>query len=201
MTSRKAELVEAAYAYVLEHGLTDLSLRPVAEAIGSSTGVLRFLFGSREGLIETLLDRARQDEIDMLSALPPGADLLTTADAIWTWLAAPSRRALLRLWVQTYSASLHPDSGPWAEFARRSVTDWLGLLSRAQPPELREAASGLAQRTAVLSLLRGSVLDLVATGDTARTTESVKRGLVALTRPQGPGAVRRLGPLSPVGGD
>ena len=50
-STRQVELVEAAYAYALEHGLAGASLRPVAEAIGSSTGVLRFLFGSKDGLV------------------------------------------------------------------------------------------------------------------------------------------------------
>ena len=47
-SARETELVELAYAYVLEHGLSDLSLRPLAAAIGSSPRVLLFLFGSKE---------------------------------------------------------------------------------------------------------------------------------------------------------
>ncbi len=38
-SARQTELLEAAYRYALTHGLTDLSLRPLAEAIGSSTRV------------------------------------------------------------------------------------------------------------------------------------------------------------------
>ena len=37
-SARRTELLEPAYRYVLEHGLGELSLRPLAAAIGSSPG-------------------------------------------------------------------------------------------------------------------------------------------------------------------
>jgi AcrR family transcriptional regulator len=54
---------------VLSNGLADMSLRPLAKAIGSSPRVLLFLFGSKEGLIRALLARAREDELGYLGAL------------------------------------------------------------------------------------------------------------------------------------
>ncbi|MEU6135309.1 GNAT family N-acetyltransferase [Nocardioides sp. NPDC047086] len=44
----------------MEHGHADLSLRPVAAAIGSSPRVLMFLFGNKDGLLKALLARARR---------------------------------------------------------------------------------------------------------------------------------------------
>ena len=63
---RRRELLELAYAYVLEHGVADLSLRPLAAAIGSSPRVLLFLFGSKAELVQALLARAREDELELL---------------------------------------------------------------------------------------------------------------------------------------
>jgi AcrR family transcriptional regulator len=60
-SNRRTELLERAYQYSLEHGLADLSLRPLAATIGSSPRVLLFLFGSKEGLIRALLARARAE--------------------------------------------------------------------------------------------------------------------------------------------
>lgn len=178
---RRADLVEAAYEYVLTNGLAAASLRPVAEAIGSSTGVLRFLFGSKDGLVAALLERARTDELELLSTLPSDGDLVTVATAIWTWLAAPRHRPLLRLWVESYSTSLQDEPGPWAGFAARTVRDWLAVLARAQPAAIRTTAAGRAQRTAVLAVLRGALLDLLATGDRARTSRAVCESLVRLS--------------------
>lgn len=176
---RRTELLEAAYAYVLANGLSEMSLRPIAEAIGSSTGVLRFLFGSRDGLVAAVLQRARADELRMLERLPAG-DLLTVSIAVWTWLADPAHAALLRLWTECYATSLKAADGPWAGHAARTVEDWLAVLARSQPAAARRTAAGRAQRTAVLALLRGGMLDLLATGDRARTTHAVHSALGAL---------------------
>ena len=171
---RRDELVEAAYAYVLDQGLAGVSLRPVAEAIGSSTGVLRFLFGSKDGLVRAILERARQDELAVLDVLDDEpADLRTVALRVWDWLRHPDHRAPLILWTESYAASLLDPDGPWGDFARQTVADWLAILARAQPAEVRNTAAGRAQRTAVLAVLRGAFLDLIATGDHPRCTRAV----------------------------
>jgi AcrR family transcriptional regulator len=172
---RRTEIVDGAYHYVLEHGLAGASLRPVAEAVGSSTGVLRFLFGSKDGLVKAVLARARRDELAMLAAVRADgeADLVTIATRLWAWLSRPDHRPLLVLWVESYASSLLDVAGPWAQFARGTVEDWLDVLALAQPARIRNSAAGRAERTAVLALLRGGVLDLLATGDLKRTTAAV----------------------------
>jgi len=188
-SARQAELLEAAYRYALAHGLADLSLRPLAAAIGSSPRVLLYLFGSKDGLVRDLLARARVDELDLLDRLHrPGADhpagLDVVAERIWSWLAAEEHRALLTLWVEGYARSLIDPAGPWADFARTTVEDWLIVLAEAQPAVDRDTADAWAQRTAVLALLRGALLDLLASGDVDRTTAAVHQQL-ALLRPAG----------------
>ncbi len=182
---RQEELLELAYRYVLTHGLADMSLRPLAKAIGSSPRVLLFLYGSKDGLIRALLDRARADELAAIVAFrekDSPAGLAETALQVWRWLSAPAHRNLLGLWVEAYARSLVDPGGPWAGFAAQTVQDWLGLLASRQPPRWRQSRAGAAERTAVLALLRGAMLDLLATGDEARTTESVTLLLRALPR-------------------
>jgi len=179
-SARREELLERAYRYALEHGLADLSLRPLAAAIGSSPRVLLFLFDSKEGLIRALLARARQDELDLVDHLRAGGgqpNLADTARATWQWLAAEAHRPLLTMWIEAYARSLVEPDGPWADFARQTVDDWLALLATSQPAQRRRTRSGLAERTLTLSVLRGALLDLLATGDVQRTTSSVQRHL------------------------
>lgn len=159
-SARRTELLEAAYSYVLTHGLTDLSLRPLAAAIGSSPRVLLYLFGSKDGLVRELLARARTDELTLLSTVPGD-----TVDQVWSWFADPSHRSLLVLWVEAYARSLLDPTGPWAGFAQSTVDDWLAVLTSAY--------RGKAERTLVLAVLRGLLLDLLATGDVARTTAAL----------------------------
>lgn len=169
-SAREVELLEKSYAYVLENGLSELSLRPLAAAIGSSPRVLLFLFGSKDELVRRLLARAREDELD-------GP---VDVHRVWAWLSDPAHAGLLRLWTEAYARSLVDPAGPWGDFARATVEDWLALLADAQPPAVRRTARGRDQRTAVLALLRGAMLDLLATGDRSRVDRAVERALAAL---------------------
>jgi len=180
---RKQDLLEAAYQYVLGNGLADMSLRPLAKEIGSSPRVLLFLFGSKEDLIRALLARAREEELRYLGQLRSGDGLAATGRDVWGWLAAPSHRALLSLWVEGYARSLLGEPGPWADFGRDTVRDWLDLLARRQAPESPDTdteAEAEAERTLLLAVLRGALLDLLATGDTDRVTRAVERHLERL---------------------
>lgn len=175
-SARRAELLSLAYAYVLAHGIGDLSLRPLATAIGSSPRVLLFLFGSKDGLIRELLGRARAEELAFLAdARPGGADLPAVVRRTWQWLADPAHRPLLTLWVESYARSLVEPDGPWADFAHDTVRDWLAMLAGAQPAARRRSRAGAVERTQALATLRGALLDLLATGDVDRTTAAVER--------------------------
>lgn len=171
-SARREELLGASYEFVLENGLADLSLRPLSRAIGSSPRVLLYLFGSKEGLVRELLARARLDELAALEDVA-GEGLDATVGRLWEWLSAPAHRRLLVLWLEAYARSLVEPDGPWAGYARQTVEDWLGVLARAQPARERRTRAGLARRTAALALLRGAMLDLLATGDEQRISRAL----------------------------
>lgn len=176
-SARKEELLEAAYRYALSHGLADLSLRPLAAAIGTSPRVLLYLFGSKDGLVRALLARARTDELAVLEQLQRDnatADLPTALTRIWQWLADPAHRNLLILWLEGYARSLtHPD-GPWKAFAEQTVTEWLAAFENFQTCAERNSPAGIDQRTIAVATLRGALLDLLATGDVDRTSTAVR---------------------------
>ncbi|MDG4795982.1 TetR/AcrR family transcriptional regulator [Micromonospora sp. WMMD1082] len=184
-SARQTELLEAAYRYALEHGLVDLSLRPLAAAIGSSPRVLMFLFGNKDGLVRALLARARVDELAMLDRLrqardDASTDLVAVVGQVWGWLAADEHRPLLRLWVEAYARSLVEPDGAWAGFARATVHDWLAVLAACQPQPEEDGQEDAARRTLALAVLRGALLDLLATGDENRVTAAVQHQLALL---------------------
>jgi AcrR family transcriptional regulator len=182
---RRAELLDRAYRYALEHGLADLSLRPLAAAIGSSPRVLLFLFGSKDGLVRELLAEARADELGYLEreGADDGQGLEAMVAATWHWLAAEPVRPLLTLWTEAYGRSLVEPGGPWSGFASQSVADWLDVLAAAQQPGRADdepqtaSQEPAADRTLALAVLRGCLLDLLATGDTERVGAAIGRYL------------------------
>jgi AcrR family transcriptional regulator len=174
VSPRRDELLERAYLYVLDHGVAGLSLRPLAAAVGSSPRVLLFLFDSKAGLVQALLARARQDELALLERTRAAGDLLAAAAELWRWLAAEEHRGLLRLWVEGYARSLIDPDGPWAGFAAATVADWLEVLGGLTDDP--------AEHTLVLAVLRGALLDLLATGDLPRVNAAVNRQLALMGR-------------------
>ncbi|TQS45262.1 TetR/AcrR family transcriptional regulator [Cryptosporangium phraense] len=177
-SARRDELLERAYRYVTAHGLAELSLRPLAAAVESSPRVLLFLFDSKEGLVRALLARARQDELAFLErgrAEHDGQGLSVGVRVMWRWLSAEEHRPLLGLWAEAYALSLVQPDGPWAGFGRQTVDDWLDVLAATQPADRRDTEAGSAERTLALAVLRGALLDLLATGDVDRTTAAVER--------------------------
>ena len=183
-SARQVELLEAAYRYALEHGLADLSLRPLAAAIGSSPRVLVFLFGNKDGLVRALLQRARADELALLDRLGDDAGpvgLVPAVDRVWGWLASREHRPLLRLWAEAYARSLVEPDGAWSGFAEATVSDWLDVLAACQPPQERRGTRGATRRTLALAVLRGALLDLLATDDERRVGAAVRLQLALLS--------------------
>jgi hypothetical protein len=157
--------------------------------------VLLFLFGSKDGLVRELLATARADELGYLAREGAAGDdgLDAMVAATWRWLAAEPVRPLLTLWTEAYGRSLVEPEGPWSDFASQSVADWLDVLAAAQPPNRaadREAATEdsdlAADRTLALAVLRGCLLDLLATGDIERVGAAIGRYL-RLTASERPG--------------
>jgi len=184
-SARKTELLEAAYEYVLRHGLGEMSLRPLAAAIGSSPRVLLYLFGSKEGLIRMLLARARSEELEFLDRVRRAeaggsGELVRLAEQTWAWLAADEHRALLKLWAEAYARSLVQPDGPWAGFARATVDDWLDVFANVGDAASDIDSAARSRATAVLAVLRGALLDLLATDDVERVTTAVRSQLTAL---------------------
>lgn len=175
---RRAELLDACYRYLLEHGLSGLSLRPLAAATGTSPRVLLFLFGSKEHLVRELLALARREQLALAAgSLDPdaargGFEALT--DRLWTLLSAPEQRAMVRLTYEAFLRSVSRDPGPWQGFAAETARDWLELLIAAQPDTPHAAAEATATRT--LALIRGLLLDLLADEDPGRVAAAVRAG-------------------------
>jgi AcrR family transcriptional regulator len=140
--------------------------------------VLLYLFDSKDDLVRALLARARADELAMLERLRddyPGADLREALIRIWEWVADPAHRDLLALWLEGYARSLTEPSGPWAGFAEQTVSDWLAVLKEFQPRAERTSRRGIDRRTAALAMLRGALLDLLATGDADRVGGAIRQ--------------------------
>lgn len=164
-------LLAGAVEHVLSHGVSTLSLRPLAAAIGTSDRMLLYYFHSRDELITAVLGAVgEQLEASLVEALPPEpvapAVLL---ERVWTVLQAPSAEPHLRLYLEVAGVAARGRE-PYRTAAAAVADRWLAWISaRLDVPdqERSEAASGL------LTLLDGLLLvRFVASGQTA--TEALR---------------------------
>jgi AcrR family transcriptional regulator len=160
--ARRAELLDAAIDYAVEHGLSDLTLRPLADALGVMPNTLVHHFGSKEELLSEILngvrDRLRGMRAQMQSE--PGGDPLV---GVWEWTASPERLPFFRSFFEAYGLALRrPES--FEPFLTRVVSDWL-------PPD----GDHSEQATLELALLRGLLLDLLTTGERDRVERALAR--------------------------
>jgi len=173
MSDRKKQLLDAAIRYLLDHGLADLSLRPLAAKIGSSARLLVFHFGSKEGLVTDILNevqaRMQMSFTEVMTA--PAADpRVAPMKRFWLW--ATSRRNLpyLRFMYEAHFIALQ-NPRAYSHYLEQSSLNWAEVIRARLPAELRN------DETATLcgAVFDGLVIDLLGTGDLRRTTRALDR--------------------------
>jgi AcrR family transcriptional regulator len=182
----RAALLEKVLAHAAAHGLSDTSLRDLAAAVGTSHRMLLYHFGSRDGLVAAIVAavEARQREalrVIAATATSPGEVVRRQ----WAQLADPALAPFVRLFFEVAALALRRRPGTEG-FLDDAVGPWLevaGDVGRDLGLDVQEA-----DVRAGIALVRGLLLDLVATGDRAGTTAALERFLVLWERDLGVGA-------------
>ena len=174
---RRGQLLDAAVEYAAHHGISDLSLRQLAAALGTSHRMLVYHFGSKEALLVAVVReveaRQRQFLADLDGDVPPEE----LGRRLWDRLADPAMWPYEKLFFEIYSQALR--SRPHtAELLDGIVESWVAPIAdlnvrNGVPP-------GDARATARLSVAvtRGLLLDLLATGDQEGVRAAMERFLV-----------------------
>lgn len=121
--ARRDALLDQIALYCIEHGVVDLTLRGVSEAVGSNNRMLLYYFGSREDMISAALRHAvdrysgirtafeslggQFDEPLEQRSADPGRTVLARLDRAWALLADPGNLAANRLFFETVVLAVH----------------------------------------------------------------------------------------------
>jgi AcrR family transcriptional regulator len=181
MTARE-RLLAATMEHVAEHGVGELTLRGLAEALGTSHRMLIYHFGSREGLlIEVIRTVERQTRVALTETLQmPGASEAEIMWANWERVADRSLWANERLFFEIYTAALQGN-----EYARPLldgiVDDWVEPVTALMVAQGRDEAEARAEARLGVAVVRGLLLDLLATGDREAVDAAMRRYIEAMT--------------------
>jgi AcrR family transcriptional regulator len=164
----KQQLLERALGYLSEHGIGDISLRELAAALGTSHRMLIYHFGSKEGLFVAVVQEAdrRQRQLLASSFVNKDLDLVTLGRSFWRQLRSPAVAPLMRLFFELYAQALQGRA--YAQPVLAGFPDaWLEpVLPALMAAGLTEAEARAETRLGI-AVIRGLLLDVLATGDLA----------------------------------
>ncbi|MBV8235913.1 MAG: TetR/AcrR family transcriptional regulator [Acidimicrobiia bacterium] len=177
----RAALLDAAVEFATVRGLSDVSLRQMATALGTSHRMLIYHFGSKEGLLAAVVNEVERRQRESMAAL--GADASLAPDELvrrmWRTLADPGLWPLERLFYEVYGQALQGRL-QGTRFLDGIVESWL------EPATALGVRMGLARRDARawarlgLAVVRGLLLDLLATGDRKGCDDAMGRFIASL---------------------
>jgi AcrR family transcriptional regulator len=168
---RRQELLDAATLYVVQNGLTDLSMRPLAQALGISHTSLSAHFRSKDNLISEILENFRRYSVGLQNQISAPADgdppSLDPYYRWWKrWTQDQYLPALQLVFEVVGLAIRNPDQ--YEQFRGSIIADWLKvteplLIACGCPPE--ETAE---TATSMVAHMAGLEADLLMTGDRER---------------------------------
>ena len=164
----KQRLLDAAIEYVAANGMSDVSLRALAAALGTSHRMLIFHFGSKEGLWVEIIRAVEQRQRELLDQMlpDPKRPIGEAMRAWWKQISDPVLWPNERLFYEIYGQALQGRPHT-TELLDGIVEDWLGPVTEINVSLGLPRPAARAHARLGVAVTRGLLLDLLATGDRA----------------------------------
>ncbi len=169
MTERRDNLLRRVVKAAANGGLARRSLRDFAAQVGTSHRMLIHHFGSRDGLMAAVVESVERDQNERLGELPEDA-----AEAIrltWKRTSVPALWPIERLFFECYARGAQGEP-PFDRLVPALVERTLEAVSTR--PDVSVDEEGRAAARLGLAVIRGLLLDLVATGDRKATDRALE---------------------------
>lgn len=170
ITTRQ-QLLEKCLAYFLRHGVANLSLRPLASAVGTSARMLLHYFGSKEALIAEVMEQVHarlQGAFTQLAGRSSGRAGKNLLPDFWDILSAKANRPSLRLLFEVQMLALQNPSR-YRRYLSHTSASWRRLIEHALPGGGNQAATA----TLYNAVIDGLLLELLSSGDLRRTSKAL----------------------------
>lgn len=154
---RREQLIERLACHLLDHGLANASLRPMAAAVGTSDRMLLYYFGTREALLAAVLGQVAAQMASLLEAAVPPQPLPypILLRRLRPALGAPALGRYMQLWLEI-AARAARDEAPYSAIG---ATIGRSFLSWAEARlSVDDAADGRGLAALLLATLDGLAL-------------------------------------------
>jgi AcrR family transcriptional regulator len=158
-------------AHVREHGLSpDVSLRQLANELGTSHRMLVYYFGSRDGLLATVLTALRAHDKQMLSTTAATWSLRDAALAMWSYYTDPAQISAHRAFFYVFSLALQQPASYEAFIA--SLDNWVEITTELGIAEGLDAPAASRRAQLLVSAIRGLLMDRLTSSDRKRVDDA-----------------------------
>lgn len=171
---KRSELLEQVVQYLQLHGLAQMSLSPLAQAIGTSKRMLLYYFGSRENLLAQVWAARHPDAQALFDDVDDTDGLRRAASALWEAITVGEQSGPVRLLLELLSlATTDPDQ--YGSLATESIEALVNPIEAAFLRLGHQPRQAQAGATLLVSGLRGLCQDRLVTQETARTDAAARQ--------------------------
>lgn len=170
--ARRAQLLEGVIAYIATHGLAELSLRPLADYLGTSSRMLIHYFGTKEAMLVAALETQRPDIPALFSDIDSAEVLRDRLSASFALNTAGEAANSLPVLLQVLGAATVPDS-PFKTYATEAIEVLISAMTASLTRIDPTLPDPEASATLLISGMRGLIQDWWITGDTFRVQRAV----------------------------
>jgi len=175
-SDRRTVLLEAIVDVLLADGIADLSLRPLAERVGTSARLLIYHFGSKEDLLVAALAQVRAriaGELKELAQTDKSRSIDAALTRFWRWATAEPNQKYFRLLFEIDGLAMHDQLRFSTQARNESTSVWLNLIRNAEALSGRSSIDPPGRTTLIWATIAGLLQDLLTTGDHERTTAAL----------------------------
>jgi AcrR family transcriptional regulator len=171
MSETRKQWLDGALAYVLKNGVANVSLRPMANELGTSPRILMYHFKSKEGLLRAvsgeLHSRLQASFVAMMAANTRSRQPAPLKQ-FWLWAI---REENLAYWRLHYELNVLAMQNPteYGRYQQGASLEWQKLVLEALSASIRSTTMA----TLAIAVFDGLLLEMMTTGDERRLTRAL----------------------------
>jgi len=197
-SDRRAELLEKIVDALLETGAADLSLRPLAERVGTSARLLIYHFETKEALVDAALAEVRgriDASLRVRAERVKPRTLRALVMMVWEWVIETPNQRYFRLLFEVDGLAMY-ERLSFSEAVRKANSAvWITLIDKAAARLPQDGELFSAHSTLIVAAFSGLLQEYLSTGEREATTAALSAlielisGDTAVTPPSSQGSM------------
>jgi AcrR family transcriptional regulator len=180
MSRRKIELLDASLKYLVQHGVANTSLRPMAAALDTSPRILMFHFKSKEGLLQDVFEELNSRLQTSLRTMAPtgfNPSRVPPLKRFWQWATS---KANFPYFCLLYEAQIVALQNPkeYGRYLQKASANWQAAAFDLMSPSLKSKAMA----SLCIAVFDGLMLERMSGGDMSGLTESLDLFIALATK-------------------